>query len=206
MTHPTIQELALYSGGDLGLLDRVRVGWHVRGCDGCRGEVESFVRTRHGLEEAVSSPDALPPGVDWERLAGEMKANIRLGLAAGEIVSVAPAPTRRQGWRIAVAMATVSAMIMLVMTVTVLYKGKPEGPPRHGVAMSGPSIVLESPRPEVVLKATLGGIGFERNGQTMALAHEGSAIATKVSTQGSMQARYIDDDTGQVTIHHVYTE
>ncbi|MFN7921420.1 MAG: hypothetical protein U0Q16_15060 [Bryobacteraceae bacterium] len=211
MTHPTIQELALYSGGDLSLADRLRVAWHVRGCDGCRGEVESFVHARHSVEESMNAPDAMPANLDWDRLAGEMKANIRLGLAAGEIVSIAPAPSQRKGWRVAVAMTTATAMVMLVMTVTVLRGPKPNLPPRSGVAVGGPSIIFDSQpqRPEVVLKATLGGIGLERNGQTMALAYEGpaaKAASTTVSTQGAIRARLIDDDTGQVTIYHVYSE
>jgi len=81
MKHPNEATLALHAGGELGALARWKTGRHVSRCEQCRDEVEAFI----GLREIV--PDlAEIPEVPWNRLAAEMKANIRLGLAAGECV------------------------------------------------------------------------------------------------------------------------
>src|SRR5260370_25481257 len=83
MKHPNEANLALFAGRDVNFVSGWRIGRHVSRCEQCRGTVDAFVSLRSetaGLAE-------LPPGIAWNRLALEMKANIRLGLAAGECVS-----------------------------------------------------------------------------------------------------------------------
>lgn len=140
----------------------------------------------------------MPPGLDWDRLATEMKANIRLGVEAGECVGPVPAaPARRIPWMPAAAMAVVASVFLTLAwwqarTLRPQYQANARPALANG---------------EVVLKATNGAIGVERNGETLTLMHQGStAGAVSVGVQGSLNARYIDEDGGQVTIHHVYTE
>jgi hypothetical protein len=198
-----MRQLALFASGDLAWIERLQLRLHVVRCPVCQEEVAGLARMRREVRDAR---DETPPGLDWDQLAAEMKANIRLGLAAGEIVSVPEPVTRHRGWQVAVAMGTVTALVMIAMTVTVLRNGRPSLPAGHWQATGGPLVILEGPRGhEVVLRATMGGIGVERNGQAMALTHGGTAAAVKMELHGSMQARYIDDDAG-VTIHHVYSE
>src|SRR6202035_5195698 len=83
MKHPNEGTLALFAGHDLNFLIEWRVGRHVARCEQCRGTVDAFVSLR---SETVGLGE-LPPDIAWNRLASEMKANIRLGLAAGECVS-----------------------------------------------------------------------------------------------------------------------
>src|ERR1700760_395318 len=92
--HVAESELALFVSGDLGALRQSFVRLHVRGCEECRGRVEAYRLDRERLQEAVAE---LPPGLDWDRLAAEMAANIRVGLAAGECV--APRPRKRAAFR-----------------------------------------------------------------------------------------------------------
>ena len=81
MTHPNQATLALHAGGDLGLWARWKTQRHLSKCDLCRDEVAAFTGVREILPELVEIPE-----VPWNRLAAEMRANIRLGLEAGECV------------------------------------------------------------------------------------------------------------------------
>src|ERR1700691_6346813 len=89
MTHPSQSTLALDAGKDLGWFAGRLAERHVARCRECRQAVEAFA----GLHDDLVGFVAVP-AVSWSRLAAEMKANIRLGLAAGECVrgesSVAP--------------------------------------------------------------------------------------------------------------------
>src|ERR1019366_543258 len=51
---------------------------HLSGCQRCTAEVAAFVRFRETLPELKQIPE-----VPWNRVAAEMRANIRLSLAAG---------------------------------------------------------------------------------------------------------------------------
>ena len=81
MKHPDEATLALHAGGDLGLIARWRTNRHLSRCERCREEVAAFQGLREVLPDLAEMPE-----VPWNRLAAEMKANIRLGLAAGECV------------------------------------------------------------------------------------------------------------------------
>ncbi len=83
MSHPSEMSLALLAGGDLGVWARWRMRLHLSGCERCRRELEQFEFSRERLR---SAPEEVPGEVNWAPLAAEMKANIHLGLAAGECV------------------------------------------------------------------------------------------------------------------------
>jgi hypothetical protein len=198
--HPETHELALYWSGDLPIARTLAVGLHVRRCERCLRETEEFARANRVLG---AEAELMPPGVAWDALAVEMRANIRLGLAAGECVTPAiraphPAPLR---W---LAIPALAAVLLVAVAGSWL---------RHNINRDqGPmsDLRIEAPRrvsDEVILKATRGGIGVERGGQSLALTHDaGEAAVVTVGLQGSLKARYIEEDGGQVTIHHVYTE
>jgi hypothetical protein len=191
MKHPSEATLALFAGGDLGLLARWRAGRHVAHCARCRDEVTSFSEMRE-----VTAALGAAPEVAWNRLASGMKANIRLGLAAGECVrdtrgtAAAPHPLFA-GARAAVAFA--SALVLLVT-----------------------GFVLEHPTPRagaerqagVVVQVTRNGIQVQDGAEALSLLHAGRIrdVTYIVGAQGSMRARYVDPDTGNVTINNVYAE
>ncbi len=59
----------------------------------------------------------------------------------------------------------------------------------------------------VALESTRSGIQVSENGSALTMMHPGSEIpVVVVSTRGSLRARYIDLDTGQVTITNVYAK
>ena len=88
--HPSTRKLALFAGGELGWWQKFRIGRHAGSCRECRVELESLRDVRLELADLAQE---LPPSVNWNHLAAEMKANIRLGIEAGRIVAPA-APTR----------------------------------------------------------------------------------------------------------------
>jgi hypothetical protein len=59
----------------------------------------------------------------------------------------------------------------------------------------------------VVLKSGRAGIELAENGRSLSLLHRASERVTyTVGVQGELGARYVDEETGEVTIHHVYSE
>jgi hypothetical protein len=183
--------LALYAGADLGFLARWRTERHLRHCDGCRNEVDAFETTRRILPDLTEIPE-----VPWNRLAAEMKANIRLGLAAGECVRESQ-PALREGPLFAGARAVVAMGSVAALLVT--------------------GIVLEHPAPVpvpdegMVVQATANGIQVRRGGQALRLMNpgelgSGQRVTYSPDAEGSMRARYVDPKTGYVTINNVYVE
>jgi hypothetical protein len=188
MNHPSQETLALHAGGDLGLVARWRAEHHVARCERCRQELAAFVDLREALPDLSEAPE-----ISWNRLASEMRANIRLGLAAGECVRPEEKPLRVSlfsGARAAVALASVVALLVT-------------------------GLVLEHPAPRVatidgvVVQSTADGIQVGEGARTLRLLHtgvKGKDVTFTVGAQGSMRARYVDPETGYVTINNVYAE
>lgn len=188
MSHPGAAVLALYAGGELGFWERRRAGRHIRACADCRRAVEEFRAARQALPAGAGE---LPPGVEWPRLAAEMRANIRVGLSAGECVGpVEPAPARAM-WKTAVALVPVTLVVLAGMWLQRSQPGMPA-----------------ASRPEgVVLEATPEGIQLRQGGGVLEVQHpQAGEVMHSVSADGTLRARYVDSETGYVTIAHVYAE
>lgn len=187
MTHPNESRLALYAGEDLGLLSRLRIALHLRGCDRCSQRVEEAGGIREWMR---AQDDELPAGIHWDDLAPEMKANIRLGLSAGRCVSIPeadPAP-RRILWR---APALALPVLLLVIAGWILQSLHPP---------------LRPAAPEFVVEASASGIGVSSNGRGFTLLNPGAENVVFSVRGEAAGARYVDAETGQVTISHVYAQ
>jgi hypothetical protein len=138
----------------------------------------------------LQSAAILPRDLDWERLSAEMQANIHVGLAAGECVGGMPESRDRIGWKAALVMASITLLI-----VTGWFLNAPRTPEAR-LAEAG--IVLETTASEIQMK---------ENGAIFSMRHPVSdGLTVSISGQGSIRARYLDAETGQVTIHNVYAE
>jgi hypothetical protein len=207
MRHPLETDLALYATGDLSLGLRLKTLLHVRGCNDCRARVEAF---RLDQDRLLDTAEELPPGVNWDRLAAEMKANIRVGLVAGECVSLGAeqdAPASVWNWKPAAAVGG----LMLVFTAAWVLNLPPSDVDvlqrawnRAATGKAGVPVMQDR---GPVVAASSEGIEFRENGSALGVS-TGAAkpIAVSVSFNGSASARYVDDDTGQVTIATVYTQ
>jgi hypothetical protein len=190
--HPADETLALYAGKELGLWARWRAAWHVRRCERCVRRVEEFRGLREFLE---AEREELPCGLEWGDLAGEMRANIRLGIAAGRCVAQPDREPIRLPWRTP---AVALPVLLLVLLGWVLQTVPPPVamPPHQAGAPVEAAVVLEGGP---------GGIGVEQDGRGFRLMHPRASqnILSPVGSD-SIRARYVDAETGQVTISHVY--
>jgi hypothetical protein len=196
MNHLNQATLALHAGGDLGPIARWRTNRHLAHCERCRDEVAAYSGLREILPELGEMPE-----VPWNRLSAEMKANIRLGLAAGECVRVNEVPLRKSlfsGARAAVALASVGA---LLVTGLVLERPMPRANDSRGFS----SFIFDG---GVVVESTKNGIVVGRGREAIELRHPAGtdSVTYSVDAQGSMRARYVDPTTGYVTVNNVYVE
>ena len=186
MKHPNEAALALQAGGDLGFLAKWRMERHLARCERCRDEVAAFSDFREMLPGLAE-----PPDLPWNQLAAEMRANIRLGLAAGECVRPGERPLREHplftGVRAAAAMASMAALLVT-------------------------GLMLERPAPNLfsegrVVQNTVNGIQVREGSGAFRLMNRGAQNVTySVGAQGSMSARYVDSEADGVTINRVYAE
>lgn len=192
MTHPDQTILALYAGQDLGWFRRQRARRHLNRCRECRDEVQAFASARDHL----TALDELP-ALSWNRLAIEMKANIRLGLAAGECVRGQRTADPLGLFGIFSGARTLAAGASVIALVTMgLFLERPTPPAPPAIAGDG-----------AVLRATASGIELNQGGETLSLLHVRSGDVTySAGAQGSMRAGYVDADTGNVTINNLYVQ
>jgi hypothetical protein len=121
-----------------------------------------------------------------------MRANIRLGLAAGECVRSSVQPLRDgplfTGARAALALASVLALMVT------------------GLMLEGPAPRMAKSS-EPMVQATVNGIQRRSGDRAFGLMHSGALRVTySVGAQGTLGARYTDPETGNVTITKVYVE
>ncbi|HTS48713.1 MAG TPA: hypothetical protein VMH05_12260 [Bryobacteraceae bacterium] len=210
MKHPSETQLALLAGGDLaGYRERWRVARHVAQCGDCQAEMNSL---RDASEQVRGLAAELPKDLNWNRLAGEMTGNIRVGLAAGEAIARFDKPAARRlrlGWNAALVLTCATAVFLVAFWISLpqpqaehlMAAFKRIRTERIGSFVRTPA----PPQDEVVLEATSSSIEVKENGRTMSLTHPHSDGATvSVSLQGSAGVRYVDADTGQVTTNKVY--
>jgi len=188
MKHPDEGNLALYAGGDLGALAAWRTRRHVVKCGTCRDTVAAYTELREVLPELAEIPE-----IPWNRLAAEMRANIRLGLEAGECVQPA---AREENWSDAAWFKGLRAAVAVASVVVMVFTG----------------FLLEKPVPVAVqegplVQATENGIQVRSGEAAFRLLNAGARSVTySAGADGSLGARYVDPETGYVTINNVYVE
>jgi hypothetical protein len=210
--HPSEVQLALLAGGDLGFWQRRQTEGHISGCSRCRTELEALRAGRDAFQAAVS---AMPSGVDWPVMAEEMTANIHVGLAAGECIagfekSAKPVKPRLV-WNAALVLACATMVV-----VCALWLNLPRAEWNHLVSAIGqvrwgrigmPVRDLASAQEGVILEVSPAWIQLKESGGTLSLLHPRTdGVTTSISMPGSAGARYVDADSGQVTINKVYYE
>jgi hypothetical protein len=187
MGHPKETTLALHSSGDLGWFAAWRTERHLVNCERCREGVASFREMREMLPEMAELPE-----VQWNRLAAEMRANIRLGLAAGECVPDADAAELEPSplFNTARVVMAFAGVFTLIMTGLVLERPAPH------VALAAEPIAL----------ATADGIQMRAGDKEFGLMHDGASGVINIATTRGIGARYTDPETGLVTMTKVDVE
>jgi len=189
----------LYSAGDLPFLLRQRTKRHVGKCAACEQQVLSLQsakaelrREAHG--EVLTGFEAI---ADWQSLESDMVGNIRVGVAASRCIENV-GRRRRIGSRLAWA-----AGMVALFAAGWMSRIPPEDNARILMALRR-AVGLEQPVFNgTVVRSTPEGITVRAQGSTLTLLHPQSAVVS-MSSPASVTARYIDDDSGQVTITNVY--
>jgi len=176
--------LALHAGGDLGAWANWRTDRHVARCAECRQEIAAFRAARRELPDAAEIP-----GVAWNRLAAQMKANIRLGLTLGELEEPAPREAGPSAW--ARPAAVFAGLATLLAAGFILQHNGP-----HPIRASQ----------DVEVETTANGIQVRQGAGALGLLHRGASdidVNYTPGAQGAMSAQNVDD-TGHVTVTNVY--
>ena len=193
MKHPVEADLALFAGHDLTFISEWRIRRHVSGCQQCRAAVDAF----EALQSEVAKLGELPAEIGWTGLAAEMKANIRLGLSAGECVGEHPAfeggSNESSSFQTLLAYAGVVALVVA------------------GVWLQRPAPLLTFENRGTVLAATRDGVELSEGGGSFGLRYGASrdvktAVNYSADARGAIGARYVDSSTGYVTVVNVNLE
>jgi anti-sigma factor RsiW len=198
--HPTHRSLALYLGGDLAWLAKTRIRAHLRGCPRCQQHVASLEEAigelrREADAQTLTGFEAI---ADWSRMEREMMGNIAVGVAAARCVDHVGHGRRVLNWTLAVA-----GLVLLFAAGWVTHI--PREQTQHMFAAvqqwSGRAPQFSG----TVLRSSPDGVAVRAQGSTLTLMHPRSAVISVSSTSG-MEARYVDSETGQVTITSVYAQ
>ncbi|HEY4362705.1 MAG TPA: zf-HC2 domain-containing protein [Bryobacteraceae bacterium] len=227
--HVKETNLALFVSGDLSLFERAAVRFHLSGCENCRARLEAFRFDRQRLKEDAGQ---LPTGLDWDRLAQEMTANIRVGLAAGECV--APRARKQASWNWGISgrnwnqgrswnqgwapgrawmPAAVMAAVAMILSAAWWLNLPSSDTASLGRALNKlvhgrePVVREDAPAEESgpVVHATANSIELRENGNSLVMS-QGSTmpVSVNVGAHGS-SASYVND-AGEITLTGVYVQ
>lgn len=197
--HPAPETLALYLGGDLALIPRLRVKAHLRECAACAQQLALFAQSltelkREAASETLTAFEAI---ADWSSLEREMLGNIVVGVAAARCIENVG---RKRAW---------VPRLAVVGGLAALFAGGwishiPREQTTHLAATFSRMVgVGQATRLGDVVQTTPTGIAVRSEGVTLTILHPPSAVVA-VSGNSSVEARYVDEDTGQFTITNVY--
>lgn len=199
--HPSAGALALFATSDLPWTKKVKVGHHVWHCAHCEEQVMAFRDARKRLQEEASASmlTGFEAVVDWQRFEREMFGNIAVGVAAARCIDKVGRP-RFVGR--GVLLATGLAAVFVAGWFTHI----PSEQNQHLVSSLRRVFGLsDSPLASPIVQTTPDGIAVRTAGATLTLMHPAYAV-NSVSGASSITSRYVDEDTGQVTITKVYAQ
>jgi hypothetical protein len=199
--HPAIEVLALYSRGDLPALPRLRLKTHVMHCAECEHQVELFTDSLFELkhEAATQTLTAFEAIADWKTLEREMMGNIVVGVAAGRCIDNVG---EKRVWLSRLAFGAGLSVLFVAGWITHI----PSEQTHHLVASLGQIIGLgQKTVPLNMVQATPNAIAVRSQGVTLRILHPPTAVVS-LSGNSSIEARYVDEESGQLTIASVYAQ
>ncbi len=198
-SHPTAEVLALYSRGDLPALPRLRLKAHLLECTHCEHQVALFAASLSQLKREAASETltAFEAIADWKVLEREMMGNIVVGVAAARCIDNVG---RKRVWFSRLAFAAGLSVLFVAGWITHIPSEQ-----THHLAASLARIVGVHQRsgPVNMVQATPNAIAVRSQGVTLSIMHPPTAVVS-LSGNSSMEARYVDEESGQLTIASVY--
>lgn len=202
VAHPSAQALALFATTtDLPWTKRVKVGHHVWHCAQCEEQVAAFRTARAQLREEArtSMLTGFEAVADWPRFEREMLGNIAVGLDAGRCID--KVGHRHLVWRGMLLTAGLTAVF-----VAGWFTHIPSEQNAHLMSSLRRVFGISDPQAAAtVVKANREGIEVKTRGATLTFRHPTYAV-NSMSGASSVTSRYVDEDTGQVTITKVYAQ
>lgn len=188
--HPADRELSAYACGEANWWERWRLDRHLRSCENCVARVCDYQMDQAAIRE--NAPEEISPAA-WSVLEREMRANILVGVSAGKAVRTPDWVAPPLGWK---GMATIGVLSAVVITGWLMRD------PRQMVAqiLRGQYADVELERTDQGLKMTAGERGIEL------LDTSGGSTVVTYSKPRAMQASFVDQESGQVTITNVATD
>jgi hypothetical protein len=198
--HPDAKALALYATSDLPWRSRWVLHRHISRCSACDEQVALF-RTAifHLRKEAREGTlTGFESATEWSRMEREMIGNIGVGLAAARCIENVGHKRRlfSRG-------ALVTFALALLFAIGWFTHIPAEQNQRLAASLQRLFSSPHSKMPGTVIEATQEGIAVRTQGATMKLMHPPSAVVSMAGSS-AITARYVDEDTGEVTITHVY--
>lgn len=181
------QDLALLAGNDAGLWLRIKA--RLSRQPGTRNGDAAVQDELSRLRARMPVFRELPEHFAWEELAAEMKANILVGLEAGEAIR----PQIRHvplGWKAGLAIAGLTVVMVSGYWWQLPGRLSPAPSEQHAFLEARPGGV------EVQDRQTAFGVMYARD----------SGQQTLSGGQGGVRADFVDEETGQLTVAHVYLE
>ena len=190
---------ALYAGGELPWTLRLKMKQHLRRCEACTHQVKAFraVTAELRREAETNVLTGFEAIADWSRLEREMTGNIAVGVAAARCVD----KVRRRGsfWL----RASFALGLGTLFTAGWVTHIPAEDSARILASLRQWAGMETNASGATVLRTAPDSIAVRTQGTTLKLIHPRSAI-TSLSGSASVEARYVDEETGQVTITGVY--
>lgn len=199
--HPMLEELALASRGDLPFLRQRQVIRHARHCPSCEHELDDYRSLVAGVKHQ-SDAEALTTGetlLDWQRLEREMAGNIKVGIAAAQCIQSSSGHGFHR-WRFTTLITALSIIFVAGWLINV-----PRDDMDRILTAFRTAVSRSQHANGIVLETNSHGVSVRFQGASLTLLHPTTARATASFTSGSsVGVRYVDDETGQVTITNVY--
>ncbi|MEA3158853.1 MAG: hypothetical protein QOD95_401 [Gammaproteobacteria bacterium] len=198
--HPNLETLALYSKGDLVWLTRWNISRHIGKCADCE---EQVLRFRSVSAEVKREADrqiltGFEATTDWARLEREMIGNIGVGVAAARCIEKVG---RGRIWAGRGAWVTVG---LAVLFLAGWFTNVPSEQRDHLTASIRRSMGIDVPQiAGTIVRTTPEGIAVRAQGATLTILHPPSAVIS-LAGSSSLGARFVDEETGEVTITNVY--
>jgi len=198
-SHPELQALALYATADLDWLDRIKIRRHISRCVGCNDHVRQFRAAAANLKRSAKTANLTGFASDWSRLEREMLGNIAVGVAAARCID-------NVGRRRLLSRGAVVTAALTLLFVAGWFTHIPGEQNAHLLASLKQAFGATAPHvPATLLETTSNGIAVRAQGATLTLMHPGPAIIS-LSGSSAVTARFVDEETGQVTITKVYAQ
>ena len=198
--HPSSEVLSLYCSADLPLLDRFRIRRHLSRCEHCERQYSIFRASttefkRLAATETLTGFEAI---ADWARLEREMEGNIVVGLDASRCIE-----KKRASRGVLLKFAAAGGMLLLFVLGWITHVPAEQNTRLMATLRGAFTCHRTADYQGPVLRSLPDGIVVGSHDSSLTILHPPTAVVS-ASGVSAVEARYVDDETGQVTITDVY--